>query len=96
MHRRDFSRIFTGGALAATALPAASAWALPSTPAEGKAVPFRFSVMLWTVYKNLPFEQRIEKVAEAGYHSVELVDEYEKWSPEDFRKASAKDRKSVV
>jgi hydroxypyruvate isomerase len=29
-------------------------------------------------------------VAEAGYHAVELVNEYEKWSPEEFRLASAK------
>ncbi len=93
MHRREFSRVLASGALAATALPAA-ALALPSAAppvsTEEKALPFRFSVMLWTVYKNLPFEQRIEKIAEAGYHSVELVDEFEKWSPEEFRKASAK------
>jgi len=31
--------------------------------------------MLWTVYRDLPFEQRLEKVAEAGYQAVELVDE---------------------
>jgi len=90
MHRRDFSRVLAGGALATTVLPSALALAPPSASAEEKAMPFRLSVMLWTVYKNLPFEQRIEKIAEAGYHAVELVDEYEKWSPEDFRKASAK------
>jgi len=94
MNRRDFSRILTGGALAATVLPA-TALVPPSAPvdsasSEEKTLPFRFSVMLWTVYKDLPFEQRIEKIAEAGYHSVELVDEYEKWSAEDFRRASAK------
>ncbi len=93
MHRREFSRVLASGAFAATALPArafASPSGVPPVSVEEKALPFRFSVMLWTVYKNLPFEQRIEKIAEAGYHSVELVDEYEKWSPEDFRKASAK------
>ena len=93
MHRREFSRVLAGGAFAATALPAAAfASSSPASDvsAQEKALPFRFSVMLWTVYKNLPFEQRIEKIAEAGYHSVELVDEYEKWSPEEFRKASAK------
>jgi hydroxypyruvate isomerase len=46
--------------------------------------------MLWTIYRKLPFEQRLEKVAEAGYHAVELVDEYKNWQPEDFRRASAK------
>ena len=88
MHRRDFSRVLAGGVLAAGAIPAALS--PPAVLAEAKASFLRFSVMLWTVYKNLPFEQRIEKVAEAGYHAVELVDEYEKWTPEDFRKASAK------
>lgn len=92
MHRRDFSRLLASGAVAATALPA---MAVPAAspdafPSEEKALPFHFSVMLWTVYKNLPFEQRIEKIAEAGYRSVELVDEYEKRSPENFRTASAK------
>ena len=39
-------------------------------------VPFKISVMLWTVLTELPFEERLEKVAEAGYHAVELVGEY--------------------
>jgi len=40
---------------------------------EVSAAPFKLSVMLWTVFTNLPFDQRLEKVAEAGYHNVELV-----------------------
>jgi len=47
-------------------------------------------VMLWTILRNRPFDERVEKVAEAGYHAVELVDEYTKWSPQDFRGATAK------
>jgi hydroxypyruvate isomerase len=46
--------------------------------------------MLWTVFTKLPFEERLEKVAEAGYRYVELVGEYKKWSEDDFRKANAK------
>ncbi len=59
---------------------------------KGKAsgVPFKLSVMLWTVFTDLPFEQRLEKVAEAGYHNVELVGEYEKWTEDDFKRANAK------
>lgn len=57
---------------------------------EISAVPFKLSVMLWTVFANLPFEQRLEKVAEAGYHNVELVGEYEKWTEEEFKRANAK------
>jgi len=86
MQRREFSRLLAGGVLGSTVLPAIPSLAAPT---EAQA-PFRFSVMLWTIYRKLPFEQRLEKVAEAGYHAVELVDEYKNWSPEDFRRASAK------
>lgn len=59
---------------------------------KGKApgVPFKLSVMLWTVFTDLPFEQRLEKVAEAGYRNVELVGEYEKWTENDFKRVNAK------
>jgi hydroxypyruvate isomerase len=53
-------------------------------------VPFKLSVMLWTVFTDLPFEQRLEKVAEAGYHNVELVGEYDKWTDENFERANLK------
>jgi len=46
--------------------------------------------MLWTVFRDLPFEQRLEKVAEAGYKNVELVGEYQKWSEADYVRANAK------
>ena len=52
--------------------------------------PFKLSVMLWTVFTDLPFEQRLEKVAEAGYKYVQLVGEYENWSEDDFNRANAK------
>lgn len=45
--------------------------------------------MLWTVYRDLPFEERLEKMAEAGYKNVELVGEYAKWKNEDFDRANA-------
>ena len=48
--------------------------------------------MLWTVFRDLPFEERLEKVAEAGYHHVELVGEFRDWTPEDFAKANRKKR----
>ena len=51
---------------------------------------FGLSVMLWTVFTNLPFEQRLEKVAEAGFRNVELVGEYKKWTEDDFKGANAK------
>jgi hydroxypyruvate isomerase len=54
--------------------------------------PFKLSVMLWTVYEKLPFDQRIEKVAEAGYPAVELVNEYRNFTKEDYARFRAKKR----
>jgi len=47
----------------------------------------KFSVMLWTVEPKTPFDQRIGKVSDAGYHAVELVEEYKGWSKEDIAHA---------
>lgn len=57
---------------------------------SGHGAPFQISVMLWTVFRDLPFEQRLEKVAEAGYTNVELVGEYHKWSEDQFNRGNAK------
>ncbi len=99
MNRRDFARNFAGAALGAAALKTevfgdSPRGAADATAPEGEApgVPFKLSVMLWTVFQKLPFEHRLEKVAEAGYKYVELVGEYQKWSEDDFRKANAKRR----
>ena len=87
MNRRTFTQVLTAAALGA---------ATPSFPAKVKntvASPitykFPLSVMLWTVYGNLPFEQRLAKVAEAGYNQVELVNEYRDWTDADFAAANA-------
>jgi hydroxypyruvate isomerase len=87
MNRRNFARTIAGAALGAAALPS-----LPALAAGDADVPFKLSVMLWTVYKQLPFDQRLEKISEAGYHAVELVNEFKDWSDDDFRKANAKKR----
>lgn len=70
--------------------PAENAEALPAGNAN-QASP-KLSVMLWTVFRQLPFEQRLEKVAEAGYRAVELVDEFSKWQPADFARAASRRR----
>ncbi|HEY1987748.1 MAG TPA: TIM barrel protein [Terracidiphilus sp.] len=85
MDRRSFTQ-----ALATAAFAAAS----PSIPglAESSpsgAEPFPLSVMLWTVFTDLPFEERLAKVVEAGYTNIELVGEYAKWTPADFDRANA-------
>lgn len=62
---------------------------LASEEAAGGAG-YKVSVMLWTVFRGQPFAQRLEKVAEAGYHAVELVDEFKGWTKEDFAAARKK------
>lgn len=93
MNRREFSRAAAVAAVAAAAFPVARRAAgtvLPGVKNE-PAVP-KLSVMLWTVFRDLPFEQRLEKVAEAGYRSVELVDEFKNWEAADFARAAARRR----
>ena len=88
MDRRQFVQT-AAAALGAIAIPSA----LSSAQSSGSnSLPFNLSVMLWTVYKDLPFEQRLEKVAEAGYHAVELVKEFENWTDADFQRANSKKR----
>ena len=89
MRRREFVGACLGAAvaspLATTAFTSSSG--TPKVPASGPS--FKLSIMLWTVYEKLPFEQRLEKVAEAGYHAVELVNEFKDWSKAQFASARA-------
>jgi hydroxypyruvate isomerase len=89
MNRRTFTQALATAALSAAApqLPAASLRGAASS--QTAAPPFSLSVMLWTVFKGLPFEERLAKVAEAGYSNVELVGEYRDWSEGDFARANA-------
>jgi len=84
--RRDFGRALAGAAAGA----ALSSFAAVESPTND--APLKFSVMLWTVDKKLPFERRMEMVAEAGYSAVELVDELKGWSDADFRRVNARNR----
>ncbi|KAA6455737.1 TIM barrel protein [Acidobacteria bacterium AB60] len=83
MDRRRFTQTLATAALAAAQLKIAAA-----EPQSSEATPFPLSVMLWTVFNNLPFPERLAKVAEAGYRNVELVGEYAKWSEADFDAAN--------
>jgi hydroxypyruvate isomerase len=92
MNRREFTRHLALGAVGASALPAAGHAAagplasLGGGPAASEpAVPFQLSVMLWTVFTKLPFEERLEKVTSAGYQHVELVGEFRHWSDADYQ-----------
>jgi len=50
----------------------------------------QFSVMMWALNKQGTFEQNLERVAQAGYRHVELVDEFKHWSDEDKRRILAR------
>lgn len=80
--RREFAKGIATTAFAATTIREAH-----SDPVAGPS--FALSVMLWTVFRDLPFEQRLAKIAEAGYANVELVGEYERWTDADFARANA-------
>lgn len=89
MNRRMFTQALATAALGAAA-PSLSSTAVRIADAPQRpGSPFPLSVMLWTVFKELAFEQRLAKVAEAGYTNIELVGEYAKWSEADFAKANA-------
>jgi hydroxypyruvate isomerase len=92
MDRRRFAQALATAALAAAApaLPAAENISPEAAPGE---TPFPLSVMLWTVFNDLPFEQRLAKVAEAGYKNVQLVGEYGKWADAEFEAANAARKK---
>ncbi|HKW32617.1 MAG TPA: TIM barrel protein [Candidatus Acidoferrum sp.] len=93
MRRREFMGVCAGAAVTAAAgAPASAKTLLPTAAPETDGAPFTLTVMLWTVYRDLPFPQRLEKVAEAGYHAVELVDEFKNWKPQDFAGARRKKR----
>lgn len=96
MNRRDFGRNLALAALGSGALGAGStkakSFADGAQQSQLGGAPFKISLMLWTVFNRMPFEQRLEKAAEAGYHNVELVGEFEKWSDADYQTVARKRR----
>ncbi|MBV9180448.1 MAG: TIM barrel protein [Acidobacteria bacterium] len=85
MNRRGFARSLAGTLLSSAALAANQV-----SGHSDEVTPFPLSVMLWTVFRSLPFEVRLEKVAAAGYKHVELVGEYQHWTAEDFERINRK------
>jgi hydroxypyruvate isomerase len=89
MNRRDFAKTVAGAAAGSVLLPSVAVEAAPQT--SGATVPFQFSIMLWTVFKNgLTFDQRLDKASEAGFKNVELTGEFSKWSDDDYKKFNDK------
>ncbi len=70
---------------AALALPSSSL-AQPGTHLAAS----QFSVMMWALNKQGTFEQNLERVAQAGYRHIQLVDEFKHWSDEDKRRILAR------
>jgi len=80
--RRTFVSM-TAASLAARALAAQGPTAaVPASP--------QFSIMMWTLNKLGTFEENLDRVALAGYHHVELVGEFKKWSEEDYGRILAR------
>lgn len=44
----------------------------------------KISVMMWTLKSHGSFEENLERVAQAGYRHVELVNEFKSWTPEQW------------
>ena len=88
MNRRTFAQRAALVAFATSLLRADT-----SSAESGVSTPFPLSVMLWTVFNGLPFEQRLAKIAEAGYSNVELVGEYAKWTAAEFASANGARKK---
>jgi hydroxypyruvate isomerase len=89
MDRRYFTQALATAAFAAATSPSIPALARDKASSDGSASPFPLSVMLWTVFNDLPFEERLAKVVESGYTNIELVGEYGKWGQADFDRANA-------
>jgi hydroxypyruvate isomerase len=88
MNRRKFGQLAVGASLA-QALPGVSAQGT-NAQAVTAAAKQRFSVMLWVLEKQAPFDRCLEMVAEAGYQGVELTGQFRKWSPSEAQRVKAK------
>ena len=93
MNRRTFNRILATAGLGAASAPSLLSATVPKAGQPGQtAAPYKISIMLWTVFNHLPFEQRLEKVSEAGYHAVELTNEFKDWTDADYQRVNRRKR----
>ena len=88
MNRREFHKLSMAASLTPF-LADCNAFASPAaTPAKNGGQ--KFSIMLWTLPKGLTFEQQLDMAAAAGFNGVEVGNEYEKWTPEQWKRNLAK------
>ncbi|MGI4756820.1 MAG: TIM barrel protein [Janthinobacterium lividum] len=88
MNRRDFNKLSLGAAVAPL-IPGTNAWASAAAAPPNNGG-HQFSLMLWTLKKELTFEQRLQIAADAGMDSVEVGNEYEKWTDAEWTSNLAK------
>ena len=94
MNRREFAQLAVGAGLAQV-LPGVSAQRADAQSMTGVATgpaKQRFSVMLWVLQKQTPFDRCLEIVAEAGYQGVELTGQFKNWTATDIQPVMAKMR----
>jgi hydroxypyruvate isomerase len=88
MRRMVTRRSFVGlaaASLAGQALGAQQPNAAPNAaPSSSAASDVQFSVMIWALKKFGSFEENLNRVAQAGYHHVELTGEYKQWSDDEY------------
>jgi hydroxypyruvate isomerase len=88
MNRREFHKLSIGASLTpflkGNIASASSGFVLPDKTDQ------KFSIMLWTLPKGLTFEQQLELAAAAGFDGVEVGNEYEKWTPAEWKRNLAK------
>jgi hydroxypyruvate isomerase len=84
MDRREFGRLGVSTAIMPPWFGAADQ--------TDNASRVRFSFMLWALAKLMPFDRCLDIVSEAGYQGVELVGEFQTWSPEERTRILARMR----
>jgi hydroxypyruvate isomerase len=89
MNRREFHKLSLAASLAPF-LPGGNASASSASAAPADNGGHKFSIMLWTLPKGLSFEQQLDMAAAAGFNGVEVGKEYEKWTPEEWKRNLAK------
>jgi hydroxypyruvate isomerase len=90
MNRRSFSKGLAGAAVGAAALGSVPDRTSAAQSSSETNAPYDISVMLWCIFRDLPFEQKLDKISQAGYKNAELVGEYHKWSSSEFERVLAK------
>ena len=88
MNRREFHKLSMAASL--TPFLRGDAFASTTAAAPPDNGGHKFSIMLWTLPKGLTFEQQLDMAAAAGFNGVEVGKEYEKWTPEEWKRNLAK------